>query len=343
MHSNSRDGDSVSTMSWSDDNHRSADVIMHGEVRWNDDATDVVSISSGGSLEISTRADGRRTHVEILPKDSGLQRTLIVDGTPRSWDAAWFADFLQDLDRHTGFAADQHASKLYRERGAKGVLDWSASLRSDHARDRYLTILTQLDPLAGPTAIDVLGEAARISGSYDRAQVLMAVAGKARLETDAEREAFLHACDGIKGDYEHARVLHALIDRVSLTPALTRTALASAATIRGDYEKAGLLVALAEHHTPDALEYLAASSKLSGSYERSRALKALIAAEKLDGPAQVELIHQTTRMGDYESAEVLVTLSARQSLTGEALKEYESAAKRLGDYSRNRVLAALHR
>jgi hypothetical protein len=342
MHSDSS-GDSVSTMSWSDDNHRSADVVIHGEVRWNDDATDVVWISRGGSLEISTQAEGHRTHVEILPKDSGLQRTLLVEGTPRAWDAAWFAGFLQDLERHTGFAADQHGPKLYRQHGAKGVLDWAASLRSDHARSRYLTILTQLDPLAGPTAIAVLGESAKISGSYDRTQVLMAVAGKARLETDAELEAFLHACDGIKGDYEHARVLHVLIDRPKLSPALTRAALASAATLRGDYEKAGVLVALAEHHAPDGLEYLAAAGKLSGSYERSRALKALIAAEKLDGPAQVELIRQTTRMGDYESAEVLVALSAQQSLTGEAVKEYEIAAKRLGDYSRNRVLAALHR
>jgi hypothetical protein len=134
----------------------------------------------------------------------------------------------------------------------------------------------------------VLEQGKKISGDYERAQVLMAVAAKARLSTDAEREEFLRACDGIKGDYEHARVLHALVDQPKLSPALSRAALASASSIHGDYEKAGVLVALAERHSPDASEYLKAASTLSGDYERSRALKALLASQRLDAKNQVE-------------------------------------------------------
>jgi hypothetical protein len=104
-----------------------------------------------------------------------------------------------------------------------------------------------------------------------------------------------------------------------------------------------VLVALAERHSPDAREYLKAAGTLSGDYERSRALKALIAAQRLNARNQVEVIHQAARLGDYESAEVLLAVSRRQALSEDALKEYEAAAKRLGDFSRNRVLAALHR
>ena len=74
-------------MSWSDD-HRSADFIIRGEVRWNDDATDLLSLSSGGSLQVSVQEGGHLTHVEILSGTKGLQRTLLVDGAPRAWDAA---------------------------------------------------------------------------------------------------------------------------------------------------------------------------------------------------------------------------------------------------------------
>src|SRR5439155_16821884 len=144
-----------------------------------------------------------------------------------------------------------------------------------------------------------------------------------------EREAFLRACEGLKGDYEHARVLHVLTDQPKLSPSMARAVLASSATIHGDYEKAGLLLALAGRHSPDPREYLKASRLLSGDYEHARALKALIAAEKLDDAAQIELIHQAARLGDYESAEVLVSLAARVKLSGEPLREYESAAKRL--------------
>jgi hypothetical protein len=329
-------------MSWSDD-HRSAEIVTHGEVRWNEDASDVLSISRGGSLQISIHDGGHLTHAEILPGASGLQRTLLVDGAPRPWDAALFAIFLQDLDQYTGFASEVRFPKLYREHGARGVLDQAAKLRSDHARRRYLTLLIEADPLEEPTALAVLELGEKISGDYERAQVLMAVAAKARLSTDAEREEFLRACDGIKGDYEHARVLHALVDQPELSPALSRAALASASSIHGDYEKAGVLVALAERHSPDAREYLKAAGTLSGDYERSRALKALIAAQRLNARNQVEVIHQAARLGDYESAEVLLAVSRRQALSEDALKEYEAAAKRLGDFSRNRVLAALHR
>ena len=154
---------------------------------------------------------------------------------------------------------------------------------------------------------------------------------------------FLRACDGIAGDYEHARVLHVLADQPKLSPALARGVLASASTIHGDYEKSNLLVALAARHPVDASDYLRASSTLSGDYERGRSLKALIAAQRLSQPAQVEAIRQAARMGDYESAEVLLALAERERPAGEVLREYESAAKHLGDYSRQRVLAALHK
>ena len=342
LHSSSSGGSSVSTMSWSDD-HRSADFIIRGEVRWNDDATDLLSLSSGGSLQVSVQEGGHLTHVEILSGPKGLQRTLLVDGAPRAWDAAWFGAFLKDLDRHTGFAAEARFPRLYREHGARGVLEEAAKVESDHARGRYLKMLCEKDPLDEPIAVAVLQQAENISGDYERSQVLMAVAAKAHLATDAERQAFLRACAGVKGDYEHARVLHALVDQPKLSGELSRAALASASTIGGDYEKSGVLVALAGRHAPEARDYLKATSTLSGSYEHARALKALIAGERLDGTAQVELIRQAAQLGDYECTEVLVELTRRETLTGEALREYEASAKRLGEFSRNRALAALHR
>ena len=95
--------------------------------------------------------------------------------------------------------------------------------------------------------------------------------------------------------------------------------------------------------SPEARAYLEAAATLSGDYERGRALKALITAQQLDGPGQVELIRQAARMGDYESSQVLTSLARRAKLSPEARKEYEKAAQRLGDYERQRALAALGR
>ncbi|MFN2550283.1 MAG: M56 family metallopeptidase [Myxococcales bacterium] len=342
QHIVSNDGSRVWTVSWSDD-QRAVEISARGEVRWNDDATDVASIGSGGSLQVSVHERGHLTHAEIQPASGGLRRTLLADGDQRPWDPAWFSALLRDLDRHTGFAAEARFPRLYREQGARGVLEQAGKLQSDYALRRYLSLLIEADPMQESTAIAVVESASRMHGDYDRAEILKAVAARARLDSDAAREAFLRACNGISGDYEHARVLHVLADQSTLSPALTRGVLESASTIRGDYEKSGLLIALAGRHPVDPSEYLRAASTLSGDYERSRSLKALIAAQRLPESSQVDLIRQAARLGDYESAEVLLALAAKQPPSGEALREYESAARRLGDYSRQRVLAALHK
>ncbi|MCA1825377.1 MAG: M56 family metallopeptidase [Myxococcales bacterium] len=266
--------------------------------------------------------------------------------TPPSPPSAPSGNFSQHIVSNDGsrvWTAEARFPRLYREQGARGVLEQAGKLQSDYALRRYLSLLIEADPMQESTAIAVVESASRMHGDYDRAEILKAVAARARLDSDAAREAFLRACNGISGDYEHARVLHVLADQSTLSPALTRGVLESASTIRGDYEKSGLLIALAGRHPVDPSEYLRAASTLSGDYERSRSLKALIAAQRLPESSQVDLIRQAARLGDYESAEVLLALAAKQPPSGEALREYESAARRLGDYSRQRVLAALHK
>jgi hypothetical protein len=330
-------------MSWSDDQGYSADLVTHGTVRWNEDYSDVVSISPGGSLEVSTRGGGHHAHVEIAPGESGLARSMAIDGVSRAWDAAWFASFAEELDRHTGFAAGARFPALYRERGAAGVLAHVATLRSDLAMREYLSRLIDADPLEEKATLGILDQVERLNGGYEISQVLIALAGKSRLSTEAERAAYLRACSRIRGDYERSRTLRPLLDRSDLSPALVRDVLGAIAAIGGNYEKAESMVALAQRYAADAPEYLKVAATISGGYEHARVLKALIAAEKLDEPSQIEVIRQTARLGEYETSMVLIALAQRTQPSGAALREYEAAAGRLGEYARDQTLAALHR
>ncbi|HZX92902.1 MAG TPA: hypothetical protein VFE90_00190 [Myxococcales bacterium] len=330
------------TSSWSDD-HRSTSIHVRGEVQWNDEATDVASISKGGSFDLTIDDGAHHRHAEILPSRGGLTRTLLVDGEPRPWDAEWFARALQEMDQHTAFAADLRFPKLYRQGGARAVLDYVGRVEGDYARRRYLQLLVERDPLDEVTALAIFRITAKMGGDYDRAEVLKAVAAKARLDTEGKRKAFLAACADIHGDYERGRVLHELTSQPRLSPELTRLVLEAGSKISGDYEKAQVLIALAEHHPVAPADYLAAAGRLSGDYEHARALKALISTQRLDSDGQITLIRQATRLGDYESAEVLVALTRSTRLAPDAQREYQSAADHLGDYSRKRVLAALSR
>jgi hypothetical protein len=336
------DADRNWTSTWADD-HRSSSVHARGQIGWNDDATDIASISPGGSFDMTVDDGQHHWHVEIIPSGSGFTRTLLVDGSPRPWDAEWFARALRELDRHTAFAADLRFPRLYREGGARAVLDYVAGVDGDYAKRRYLTLLVGRDPLEEPTALAVFRLVGKMGGDYDRAEVLKAVAAKAHLDSDAKRKAFLDACAGIQGDYERGRVLHELTAQPHLSPELARSVLHAAAEMSGDYEKSKVLTALAQQHPVAAADYLAAAASVHGDYEHARVLKALVSTQKLDGPAQIAFIHQAQRLGDYESAETLLALSRSTRLTPDAEREYESAAQHLGDYSRKRVLAAVSR
>jgi beta-lactamase regulating signal transducer with metallopeptidase domain len=340
LHISNQDGSSQWTSSWSDGD-RSSTFIIHGKVQWNDEMTDVVSLSRDGSFELTVRDGSHHSHAEIFPSKSGLTRSLIVDGAPQAWDEQWFARTLDDLDRHSGFAAEVRFPKLYADGGAKAVLARVNGMDGDYGRSRYLQLLVARDPLDEPTATAVFATVAKMSGDYERSQVLKAAAAKAHLDTDQKRAAFFAACQGIKGNYERSQVLHQLIDEQKLSPGLTHEVLAFIGKMDGDYEKSQLLIAILKHPI-DPLELLK-SINMSGNYEHSQVLKSLIAVRKLDGPAQLEVIRQARDLGDYESAQVLVSLTESMRLTDDARTAYEHAAERLGDYSRKRVLAALEK
>jgi beta-lactamase regulating signal transducer with metallopeptidase domain len=337
-HIESSDGTSEWSSSWSD-GHKSTHIIAHGKLQWNDDMSDLSSLSRDGSFDMTVRDGPHGWHAEIFADGAELKRTFIVDGATQPWDARWFASMLDDLDRHSGFAAEARFPKLYAAGGAKSVLERVNAMDGDYGRSRYLQLLVSRDPLDEPTAKEIFGAVAKMSGDYERSQILKAAAAKAHLDTDAKRAAFFGAARELKGNYERSQVMRQLIDQQKLSPDLTHELLAFIAKMDGDYEKSQLLTELLKHPV-DAMEFLKAVN-VSGSYEHSRVLKGLIAVRKLDGPAQIEVIRQARDLGDYESAQVLVSLSESMKLTDDARRDYERLAEKLGEYSRKRVLAAL--
>jgi beta-lactamase regulating signal transducer with metallopeptidase domain len=342
IHIQNNDGSTVWTTNWSDDN-RSGSFVARGEVRWNDQADDIAGLSPGGSVDVTVHDGGHHWHAEILTSSNGgLTRTLLVDGAPRDWDSRWFASFLVDLDRRTGFAADVRFPKLYREGGARAVLAYVDRMDGDYGRRRYLQLLVARDPLDDDTAVAVFHAVDKMSGDYERSQVLKEAAAKAHLDSDAKQKAFLSACSHMHGDYERSQVLHELINQPQLSSQLVHGILETAAKLGGDYEKSQVLTFLAKKHQVDPVDFLQAV-RVGGSYEHSRILRSLIETQKLDGRAQVEVIRHAVRLGDYEAAQVLVALTQHGELSGDARREYEAAADHLGDYSRKQVLAALSR
>jgi beta-lactamase regulating signal transducer with metallopeptidase domain len=226
MNIESHNGDKHWLATWSGDNC-SLDLRAEGEIKFNAEATEIKSISPGGSFEVNLRQDDILKQVKVTPSDNGLQYVYKVNGKQQPFEGeakTWFAQFLLDLERSTGFTADLRVPALLAKGGPNAVLDEINNLQSDYVRGIYFRKLLEQPNLPAPVVQHVIKQAGdQIHSDYEMARVLMTVSKQYDLPDEASRTAFLTAAGKLKSDYEHSRVLIELLrrpkDKTSVTAA----------------------------------------------------------------------------------------------------------------------------
>ncbi|MDQ3907961.1 MAG: hypothetical protein M3268_06415 [Acidobacteriota bacterium] len=168
----------------------------------------------------------------------------------------------------------QHVAGVYLAKGdlAPVFFEALAPIGSDYERHQVLRVAFKRADLSGESLTAAARIAASFTSDYERATFLAESA--ARFMGDARtRAAFFDALRTVKSDYEHHRVLSAVIK----SPALGREALfetaRSAADIKSDYEKASFLVEAASHYQSDEhlrAAFASAMRTIGSDYERGR-------------------------------------------------------------------------
>jgi hypothetical protein len=121
----------------------------------------------------------------------------------------------------------------------------------------------------------LLQSTAQISSDYEKAQVLIRIAEIYPAEA-AALPAFFDAANTVKSDYEHSRVLLAMLRGKSNAETLKLT-LKSALGIGSDYEKARVLLQVAAIGKDDKTvreALVEAARNIHSDYERGRVLSA---------------------------------------------------------------------
>jgi len=325
------------------------DLRAQGDIRFNDDLTDIRSISQGGFFDLSVREGEVLTRLVFKPTQGELDRRYTLDGAERSWDARaqnWFADFLLELDRQTGFAVDVRFPKLL-ARGVPAVFDEIQNLGGDYVRGLYFQRLIDRATLSPSEVRKTLELAGRdVRSDYELARILVGVSDRYGLPDEATRAAFLNAVNSLSSDYERNRALFALLSRSDLSPREASAVLQSASALKSDYELARTLVAMTEKKliSPDLQSlYLENAAKISSDYERARVLIALLGTGELPDKVVGKVIAVASSIkGDYDRARVLVAVANAYTLSGDARDAYLAAARSISsEYERNRALAAL--
>jgi hypothetical protein len=304
--------------SWSGDNCR-VDLRAIGDVKFNSDFSDITSVASGGSFDLTT-TDGSTTRRLTLRRDGrdALERRWVVNGKERAWDDEghrWLAAFLIDIDRTSGAGIDYRFPSLVAAGGTRAVLDEVEKMYGDYPRSLYLrrAIDTgKLNDSEYQRAVAIVGK--DFTSDYEMSRVLRDVSEHASLDNDTMRHAYLAVVDRMTSDYECSRVLQTVFMKSSMSRELASGAIRAARSFTSDYE-------------------------------RSRVLLAAIENKALDADDATTVLETVTRStSDYEKSRVMLAVASRWTLNGDARKAYLRAADTIhSDYENRRVLAALVR
>jgi hypothetical protein len=355
-------------MQWNDGTSR-YDVRLQGTIAFNEDLTDVTSLSDGGSLTMRDWSSVIPRTIEIRSSGGTITRSYYVGGLSRPWDdeaRRRLEEQLPLLVRRSGLGAEARVRSIFAKKGVAGVLDEIGLLGGDYPRRLYFIALIDTAHLDSSTALPVLwlvGE--QMKSDYDRAQVLQHVAKQVKLDQRAA-QAYVQAMASMRSDYERRRVLTALfasagaaaqseaavaavdqmkssydkrvvlsdvITRGSLTDDMKRGVLETAAGVRSDYDRAEILVAYVRQYGVEPVvrePFFAAVGKMSSDYDRRRVLSEVAAKGSVAHDVQESAFEVVRTMrSDYDRAEVLLAFLGAKAVDASSRPAFVSAAEHI--------------
>ena len=331
------------------DNGYRLSARFFGDIQFNDGLTDVVSAKGRATLEetrlgvsrsmvFAPQPDGtlRRTYVvdgRELPLDALGQH--------------WLAETIQKLVREHGVESSARVSQLYAKGGSEAVVAEIEKIKSNHARARYIEGLVKAGPI-DEKRMDRLLQAIGTqveSSSFEIRQQLSTLMG-ARTLTPPQQVWALIAIGRMNSAFDRRSTLSVLAPTLAVDPKVSAAWLGVVSSMRSDFDARTAIEDLMQ--SPVAAQHieLALQSTLSirSSFDRSTALHAVLKNMPDPSPAQlaVFLLSAQGVSGEFERSNLLVALINKSTLdaTGQAAVRKNAQGMR-SEFERTKVLATL--
>ena len=322
------------------------DFRMEGVAKFNDDFTDLVSLSPDGAFHLDVTDDGQRRQLEITPGKDGLERTWKLNGREQPYDAAakaWLGAFLIELDRRTAVAVDQRLPILLRKGGVSAVLAETAQMPSDYARNVYYTKLAAATHLSSADVVRVFDQAASMGTSdYYSAELLKGLGVHAG-DDDNIRAAMFRMIQTMSSDYYRAESVRRAIGSGRVEAREVDFLIGVIQHMESDYYKA------------DVLKQVLASGKIDSAQRKRLAVLArdiesdpyayefvkALAASKDAGPGETRALIDAaaTIESDYYLSESVNAILANSTLTdADLIAIVKTVAPTKSDYYRSEML-----
>jgi hypothetical protein len=337
-------------MRYNDGDH-SLEIRAKGGLEFTDDDSDVKSMARDGYLMIEERRGSMSRRLEVSPgADAQPQRMFFVRGQAHAFDQegrAWLAQILPDVIRNTAIGAPARVRRIYRQRGADGVLNEISLIKSDGAKRIYFRELLGIGNLGAATLRRSARQVAREISSDGEKAVLLIETADLYLGDKAIAPDFFEAVGSISSDGEHRRVLSAILKKSPDIEDILR-ALKSARAISSDGEKANLLIqhsAVFLDHPTSLPSLFDVINSISSDGEHARVLSSLLKRNRLGKENLMRVLRSAERISsDGEKANVLISAARIYASDASVLSAIADVTKSISsDGERQRVLTTIAR
>jgi beta-lactamase regulating signal transducer with metallopeptidase domain len=343
------------TMTWQNNGER-REVRFDGDAEFSDDDADVTKLSPGGLFRIKEGGifgGFFASHtVEISADDAGrISRRFWSGMSEQPFEPEgrqWLARTLPRFIRQTGYGAKARVARIFKARGAAGVLAEVSLIEGSWGKKTYLTELLKIDSLDAATIRQVLTLAGReIDSDFELASLLVDTADRVLVD-EGTRQAYFEASRTIGSDFEMARVYKGALKRGPVSAAVLAAILDASREIGSDFEEATLLVEIAALRPLDGATrkpFFDALGTVGSDFERGRVLKALSARSDLSADTTAAMTAAAASINsDFEAASFLVDLVKHYPIEGPLRTSFFGAVDSIdSNFERGRVLQAVVR
>jgi beta-lactamase regulating signal transducer with metallopeptidase domain len=333
---------------WSNDGEK-LEVNYRGDIEFTDDDSDVKSLAPDGWLRIKESGRNGAHAIEFRSDASGkIERRFWVGTSERPFEPEgrkWLEQILPRFIRQTGIGAEARVRRIYRTKGAQGVLGEIGLIEGSWAKRIYFAELLKTPGLDARTVQQALEQAGReVDSDFELASLLISTSHL--LGDDSTRKAYIEAARSIDSDFEMRRVYSSALKSGPLAPAVLAALLESSIAIGSDFEQASLLIDVAKVQPltdPVRAPFFKAVGTIESDFEQRRVLSSVLTRGDVAPAVLASVLDSVAAVGsDFELATLLLEFVKGRSVEGALREPFFRAVDSIGsDFERGRVLQAV--
>jgi beta-lactamase regulating signal transducer with metallopeptidase domain len=325
-------------------------VTLDGELTFNADETDIVSLTRGGRLEIEEKRGRRARKLRLeTDRDGSLERSWWMDGDESDFDAdarAWQADMILVLFRRVGYQATERAERILARDGTDALLQEISYIPSDWTAQKYYTVLLAKGDLDSDELAAALRQAGRdIESDHNLSRLLISV-GENRTLDETVMAAYIDAASSIESDHQTGAVLVALLDNQQLSDDLVSSVVVASSGIESDHQTARVLTGVAERYPIEgsvATAYVETAGTISSNHQLQQVLLAVMKSGALSPATQNQLLDAAANIeSDHQLKSLLTEFVRIYGITDMTRESFFRACDALdSDTQKSDVLSAV--